>query len=67
MSGADIRIDLKIGRHYNWKNQPERLVFLGLNFSGNGFWYQFALVDSPNEVWCECFASDLIGIEETNS
>ena len=59
-------ISLKKGERYNWKNQPERLIFIGHNFSGNGFWYQFALISSPGTVWCECQPSDLSGIEPTN-
>lgn len=59
------RINLIKGEKYNWINQKERLIYLGYNFSGNGHWYQFALVESPNDVWCECLASDLISIEET--
>lgn len=44
---------LKKGGYYNWKNQPERLVYLGKNWSGNGYWHQFAKVDAPHVVWCE--------------
>ena len=54
-----------IGKKYNWKNQKERLIYLGNNFSGNGYWHQFAKVETPNIVWCECLDSDLIMIEET--
>ena len=57
--------DLVIGGRYNWRNQPERLVYLGNNFSSNGYWHQFSLVESPAEVWCECLDSDLSGIETT--
>ena len=56
---------MNIGGRYNWKNQPERLVYLGYNFSGNGYWHQFALVDSPTVVWCEVLDRDLDLIEET--
>ncbi len=54
---------LIIGNKYNWKNQPERLVYLGYNWSSNGFWHQFALVDKPDVVWCEVLDSDLRLIE----
>ena len=57
--------ELKIGGYYNWKHQPERLVYLGYNFSGNGFWHQFAKVESPEEIWCECLDYDMRMIEET--
>ena len=57
---------MEIGGKYNWINQPERLVYLGNNWSGNGFWHQFAKVESPKEIWCECLDSDLNGIEATS-
>lgn len=53
------------GKKYNWIDQPDRLVYLGGNWSGNGYWHQFAKVDSPDVVWCECLYSDLKLIEET--
>lgn len=56
---------LKIGGRYNWKNQPERLVYLGYNWSGNGFWHQFEKVDEPGIVWCEIKDYQLPQIEET--
>ena len=57
---------MKVGGKYNWKNQQERLVYLGENWSGNGYWHQFAKVESPEAVWCEVLDSDLRMIEETN-
>lgn len=54
-----------IGEKYNWRNQPERLVYLGHNFSGNGYWHQFAKVDEPEIVWCEVLTSDLPMLEPT--
>lgn len=54
-----------IGNKYNWKNQPERLIFLGRNWSGNGYWNQFSLVENPSVVWCEILDKDLDRIEET--
>ena len=51
--------DLVIGEKYNWFAAPERLVYLGYNWSSNGYWYQFALVESPTEVWAECLICDL--------
>ncbi len=58
---------LQIGGRYNWKNQPERLVYLGDNLSGNGFWHQFAKVESPDVVWCEVKGDQLDQFEETLS
>jgi hypothetical protein len=57
--------EFKIGGFYNWKHQPERLIYLGYNFSGNGHWHQFALVDKPKVVWCEVLPADLQMLEET--
>jgi hypothetical protein len=55
----------QLGGKYNWKGQPERLVYLGCNWSGNGYWHQFAKVETPTVVWCEVKTSDLLLIEET--
>ena len=57
--------DMKIGGKYNWKSQPDRLIYLGRNWSGNGYWHQFAKVESPGVVWCEVLDSDLPMFEET--
>lgn len=56
---------LVIGGPYNWIGQPERLVYLGKNWSGNGYWHQFAKVENPSVVWCEILDSDLHMIEGT--
>ena len=56
---------MEIGERYNWINQRERLIYKGHNFSGNGYWHQFVLVDSPDKIWCECLTSELSMIEET--
>ena len=57
---------LVIGGRYNWQHQPERLVYLGYNWSSNGYWHQFAKVETPRVVWCEVQDSDLKMIEETD-
>jgi hypothetical protein len=57
--------EFKVGGKYNWKYQPEKLIYLGYNWSGNGYWHQFAKVDSPDKVWSECRPSELHMIEET--
>ncbi len=63
---ADLTPDaMKIGFRYNWKNQQDRLVYLGRNGGGNGQWHQFELVDQPGRVWCELLDSDLRMLEET--
>jgi len=56
---------LSVGEKYNWINQPERLIYLGNNWSGNGYWHQFAKVEQPKNVWCEVLDSDLSMIQET--
>ena len=58
---------MEIGGHYNWKNQDERLIYIGFNFSGNGYWHQFVKVDNPDVVWCEVQESDIESFEETKS
>ena len=59
-------LKLNIGDKYNWRGQFDQWVYLGNNWSSNGYWHQFALVDTPDVVWCECLNSDLDNIEETN-
>jgi len=56
---------LVVGGKYNWKNQKERLVYIGCEMS-NGLWYQFALTASPMDVWCEVREADLEHFEETS-
>lgn len=57
---------LRIGGNYNWKAQPERLVYMGSkSYRDNGVWYQFALVNKPDSVWCEVRDDDLSSFEET--
>jgi NTP pyrophosphatase (non-canonical NTP hydrolase) len=58
-------IDLKFNGKYNFINQSERLIYLGCNRSGNGYWHQFAKVEDPEVVWAEMLDSDLANIEET--
>lgn len=59
---------MKIGGHYNWKGQPERLTYLGLCEPRNGRWHQFAKIGlPPGTVWCEVRDVDLHLIEETAS
>lgn len=54
-------IELKVGGKYNWKYQPERLMYIGRD----GIWHQFAKVQWPLVVWCEVHPDDLYFIEET--
>lgn len=58
-------VAFRIGGKYNWKGQPERLAYLGRNWSGNGYWHQFEKVDEPGTVWCEVLDGDLSSFEET--
>lgn len=52
---------LKPGGKYNWKGQPERLVYWR-KFNG---WHQFRKIGDPREVWCEVLDEDLHMLEET--
>lgn len=56
---------LKVNDRYNWKHQPERLVFIGKRrYPGDRrYWYQFENVDYPGIVWCEIIESDLDCLE----
>jgi len=56
---------LELSGFYNFKNQPERLIYLGENWSSNGWWHQFSKIESPCYVWCELLDSDLKLIEKT--
>lgn len=58
--------DFKREERYNWKNQPERLIHMGHNWSGNGYWHQFSKVDAPDVVWCEVLTSELEMLEATH-
>ena len=60
-------LDLKVGGRYNWIGQPERLVFMGRTLYLNGFWYQFAKVETPEVCWCEVRIEQLAQVEETKS
>ena len=62
---ALTRETMKRGGLYNWRNQPDRLVYLGRNWSGNGWWNQFKKIGDPREVWCEVLDGDLHMLEET--
>lgn len=56
---------IKRGMRCNWKNQPERLIYMGKK----GSWHQFARIGSQNSdsnpVWCEVLDADLHMLEET--
>lgn len=54
-----------IGGRYNWKGQPERLIYIGPMRDMSGLWHQFVKVDKPNSVWCEVTTQDLSRLEPT--
>jgi hypothetical protein len=55
-----------IGNRYNWKNQPERLIYKGTITDPTGLWHAFCLVDDASKkTWCEVRTSDLEFFEET--
>jgi hypothetical protein len=60
---------IKIGGRYNWKNQPERLAYMGRRLypGDRRFWYQFERVEEPGRVWCELLDCDLHMLEATAS
>lgn len=53
---------MKRGGRYNWKGQPERLIYLR-RFNG---WHQFKKIGDPRDVWCEVLDADLHMLEETS-
>lgn len=57
--------DMQRGGLYNFRNQADRLVYLGYNWSGNGYWHQFRKIGDPRPVWAEITEDDLHMIEET--
>ena len=64
-SPKTTEVKMVVGEKYNFKNQSERLVYLGKNWSGNGYWHQFEKVGEPGVVWSEMQDSDLTMIELT--
>lgn len=57
--------DMEYGRTYRFKGQPERLMYLGKNWSGNGYWHQFSKIGgTTGVVWSEITDNDLYMIEE---
>ena len=56
-----------IGGLYNWKGQPERLVYMGARrYLGDPRpWHRFAKVEAPHVCWTEVLTSELAMLEET--
>ena len=54
---------MKRGGLYNWKNQPDRLIYL----RKFGSWHQFKKIGDPRAVWCEVLDADLSMLEETRA
>lgn len=48
-----------IWEHYNWKNQPERLVYTNRICINRRFWNQFEEIGKPGVIWCEVPDSDM--------
>lgn len=60
------KLKLIRGERYNWKNQPERLVYIRVKeYPYGDCWHQFALVESPFKVWCEVKDYQLDQFERT--
>ena len=58
-----------IGGLYNWKGQPERLVYMGARrYPGDQrTWHQFAKVETPEVCWSEVLTADLASFEDTDA
>lgn len=67
MSAQQTSVAFHVGGKYNWRNQPERLVYLGSrHYSGDRRrWHQFAKVEAPSVVWSEVLDEDLSHFEAT--
>ena len=55
------KLKLKVDSSYNFKNQPERLAYMGKA----GSWHQFKKYGEGFAVWAEVLDGDLWMIEET--
>ena len=58
---------MTIGKTYKFKYSPEILIYIGKNFSGNGYWHQFEKADNRGTVRCELLDHDLKMIEEVSA
>lgn len=58
---------MNIGDKYKWKNQEKQLIYLGKNWSGNGYWHQFSTIEKPHDVWCEITDKDIHLIEKVSN
>jgi hypothetical protein len=56
--------ELVVDGKYNFIGQPERLVYIGENWSGNGYWHQFEKVSEAG-VWCEMQDAEISLLEAT--
>ena len=54
---------MKRGAPYNWKGQPDQLIYL----CKHGDWHQFKKIGDRREVWCEVLDEDLHMLEKTAS
>jgi hypothetical protein len=53
------------GNQYRGKyGEQHPLVYLGYNWSGNGYWHQFEKADEPGVIWCEVLTGALHMLEE---
>jgi GDP-D-mannose dehydratase len=60
-----MKMEFKVGGKYNWKNQPEQLIYMGGRQYPDGIWHQFAKVDFPDKIWSEVRTNELSNFEET--
>ena len=52
---------LEIGGRYNFKLQPERLVYVGKKSA----WHQFTRIGYDAFIWCELLGPEICLLEET--
>jgi len=51
--------ELVNGEEYKFKHQQERLIYVGCNWSGNGYWHQFEKLSNRGVVWSELQGVDI--------
>lgn len=56
---------MNIGEQYKFHSQSEILIYLGKNYSSNGYWHQFRKV-GESIVWCELLDDDLCLLEKVS-
>lgn len=65
--GEPLTIKPVVGQRYNWRGQPERLIYMGARrYAGDPRpWHQFSRVETPDVCWSEVLTNELAHFEET--